>query len=123
VPSVGYRTDGLPTCGYFPAVFSLSSSGTDPYQVTGPLTEPLLYLWVNAADAGYGFLEGYAHLEGDLQVLAFTPERDNVTWNPDTHEFHAAFCSYAAELLGTILVNDPTPIEASSWARIKALSR
>jgi len=118
----GYSTSGPATCGSSPAIFTLSSSDSDPFENTGALAAPFLYLWVNA-DAGYGFGNGYAHLTGDFEVVTFTPQVSGVTWDPLAEEFWASHPTYEPTLLASILVFDPTSVEPTSWGRIKALSR
>jgi hypothetical protein len=116
----GYSTSGPPTCTQGSPVFSISSSGTDPYVDHGTLESPYLYLWV-AADAGYGYRSGWLTLGGDLQVVDLTPEQPSVYWSPQDQYLDVVGCFFEPTRIATLLVYDTVHIDAETWGRIKAL--
>jgi hypothetical protein len=126
---IGFRTDSTAcrdTISHPEGGVALSASSTDPFVNEGPLEEDRrLYLWntpiyLQSASAGYGFAVDL-QIVGDLSIEDYEPMAPgDHQWNAESRHFFYGGCGEdLSEVIGAFVIR-PTPVERTSWGRIKA---
>jgi hypothetical protein len=134
----GYSEEGYPCelgdCGDYRGwgdyQWNLSASSTDPGVYSGPLPEPIafLYLWLTCTwlPGGFAAVEMSVATDPDLIVLAFTPLNGVLNAGTSVDLLLAVGgCPVEAFLAGefSLLNVPPVSVDAETWGGIKAMYR
>jgi hypothetical protein len=126
------RFDGCPNyngdCGLCmsgPFLLGISRSDVDPHDHIGPLMSDVLYLWLEVCSSP-GWKIAEFSLGGSLTVQSFAPASGFRNVGTDTELgiiYDPACLPSGTYLVGTIHLESPVPVDATTWGHTKALYR